>query len=431
LRQAICARLRASSAKPSFLKGPIEMSPGNEKGPSAVSAARDPDVQLGGRLDLRNIAALASRQGCPSALKIAEYFCGGGMVRLGLGDDWRVSFANDICPKKAAAYRANFGTGELVVADVAELKPADIPPVYLVWASPPCQDISLAGKQAGLAGARSRAFWPWWWLVESLAAEGRAPNIVAIENVTGLLTSRHGADIRAIFGAMSATGYCLGALVIDAALFVPQSRERVFIVAVRNDLPIPAELLRADPDPQWSPSALRKAVAGIPHVWWRLPMPPPREIMLSDLLERDARADPADLARLLELMAPRHRAKVDAAARSRGPGEVVVGAVTRHTRDQQRAEVRFGGNAKALRTAGGGSSIQTLLIIDDDGLRARKITPREAARLMGVADSYALPVNVGEAHTRIGDGVCVPVVRHLSEHLLTPLAKSFALRKAA
>src|SRR5215472_7961306 len=105
-----------------------------------------------------------------------EFFAGGGMVRIGLGNRWQCLFANDICPEKAASYRAVFGGRELRVGDVAALDSAALPSSpSLAWASFPCQDLSLAGAGAGLAGARSGTFKSFWKLICSLAAEDRAP----------------------------------------------------------------------------------------------------------------------------------------------------------------------------------------------------------------------------------------------------------------
>src|ERR1700761_4440071 len=102
-----------------------------------------------------------------------EFFCGGGMARLGLGPRWRCTFANDICAKKAASYSAVFGPTELRVCDVAALTAVDLPGCPdLVWASFPCQDLSLAGAGRGLSGERSGAFKPFWKLMLALAAEG-------------------------------------------------------------------------------------------------------------------------------------------------------------------------------------------------------------------------------------------------------------------
>ena len=85
-----------------------------------------------------------------------EFFAGGGMARMGLGPRWECAFANEWCPRKAAAYRACFGDSALRVCDVADLTPQDLPGTpALVWASFPCQDLSLAGNGAGLRGDRS------------------------------------------------------------------------------------------------------------------------------------------------------------------------------------------------------------------------------------------------------------------------------------
>jgi DNA (cytosine-5)-methyltransferase 1 len=99
---------------------------------------------------------------------------------------------------------------------------------------------------------------------------------------------------------------------------------------------------------------------------------------------------------------------------------------------RQRLEARFDGLAGCVRTPGGGSSRQFILAIDRGEVRARLMTAREAARLMGLPDSFPLPVAETQALQVIGDGVCVPVARWLGDHLLAPLASlSIAAAKAA
>jgi DNA (cytosine-5)-methyltransferase 1 len=128
-----------------------------------------------------------------------ELFAGSGMVRAGLGDSWGCLFANDFDDKKAASYRQNWGGEELVVGDVGTLSTSDLPgQADLAWASFPCQDLSLAGKGAGLKGQRSGTFWPFWNLIRELRAEGRRPNTVVLENVCGALTSHKGEDFRSL-----------------------------------------------------------------------------------------------------------------------------------------------------------------------------------------------------------------------------------------
>ncbi len=357
-----------------------------------------------------------------------EFFAGGGMARAGLGPGWDCLFANDIDPKKAASYAENWGAEAFRLGDVTALSPADIPGrAALAWGSFPCQDLSLAGAGKGLGGARSGTYFAFWRLLAGLAAEGRAPALVAVENVAGALTARGGADFAAILDAFVANGYRAGALMIDAASFLPQSRPRLFVVGAREGVSLP---LAKAPGP-FHPPALLRAVEALPeslraaHLLLRLPEPPRRNLTLSGIVEEGAGGwlPEPKTARLLSLMAPRHRAAVEAA---QAVGRTVHGCVFRRTRPvagggkAQRAEVRFDGLAGCLRTPGGGSSRQFLIEVDGASVRARLMTAREAARLMGLPEDYILPARLNAALHLAGDGVAPPVVRWLAAHLFEP-----------
>lgn len=364
-----------------------------------------------------------------------EFFAGGGMARAGLGPTWRCLFANDVDAKKAAAYRANWGDDAFRLGDVRALSTRDLPGrADLVWGSFPCQDLSLAGAGAGLNGARSGTFHPFWALIEGLIAEGRAPRLVAVENVCGTLTSRGGRDFEAICLTFARAGYRFGPLVINADMFTPQSRPRLFVIGALDGVAVPPHLLAAGPGGPFHPRGLRRAaealseVARAQLVWWRLPEPAPRRLGLADVIESRpegvAWASAEETRRLLSLMSPVNLAKVEAA---KGAGRVVVGTVYRRTRTEadgrrtQRAEVRFDDVAGCLRTPAGGSSRQTLLVVDGPAVRARLISARETARLMGLDDGYVLPARYNEAYHLTGDGVAAPVVAHLARRLFEPI----------
>ncbi len=364
-----------------------------------------------------------------------EFFAGGGMARVGLGEGWTPLFANDFDPLKARTYAANFGADHLKVADIWDLTPADLPGrADLAWASSPCQDLSLAGRRMGLAGARSSAFWGFWRLMQGLDTERRAPRCIVIENVTGLLTSHGGADFTALCQAMNDLGYDVGAVEMDAQSFTPQSRPRLFIVAERRgDRPRPTAHLRATgPAPPFHTARLLAAYERLPPplkttwIWWAMAAPPTRNATLESVLEPDDQVDwwsQAERDRLLDALGPPHRDRLRALEAS---GERHVGAVYRRMRVEagvrvQRAEVRFDGLAGCLRTPGGGSSRQFLLRVEGNALRARQLTAREGARLMGLPDSYILPHGPTAAFHVIGDGVAPPAVRHLAVQLLEPL----------
>ncbi|KQS84803.1 DNA cytosine methyltransferase [Rhizobium sp. Leaf383] len=364
-----------------------------------------------------------------------EFFAGAGMARAGLGDGWQCVFANDFDRKKGATYQDNWGKGELVVDNIRALGIEQLPgSADLAWGSFPCQDLSLAGGGAGLKGERSGTFFPFWDIMSALQADGRAPRIIALENVTGALTSHGGADFKAICETFHEHGYRYGAVVVDAALFVPQSRPRLFVVGVRNDVEIDPELLSRGPSLPFHTKGLQHAVSKLEPeekeglVWWYLPSVPMRTRTFADLIEEAPTSvewhTPEQTANLLASMSPINLAKVEAAKRS---GCRIVGGIYKRTRPvadgrSVQAEVRFDDVAGCLRTPAGGSSRQTIIVIDGDIVRSRLISSRETARLMGLPDTYRLPTGYNEAYHLMGDGVAVPVVRFIARHLLEPLA---------
>lgn len=374
-----------------------------------------------------------------------EFFAGGGMARAGLGDQWTCAFANDIDHKKAASYRANWGGDDLSLNDVGVLTTKDLPGCAdLAWASFPCQDLSLAGAGAGLKGQRSGTFWPFWALMRGLKAEGREPRIIVLENVCGALNSHGGKDFAAIGSALSAAGYKFGAIVVDAIHFLPQSRPRLFFIAVQAGTRIPSGLIVSEPDPVWHSEALIQAKrqlsarAAAKWIWWTLPIPSPRTSVFSDLIEEKPQGvtwhTPEQTAKILGMMSAINLQKVEDAKKT---GQVVVGGVYKRTRiDEngnkvQRAEVRFDDVAGCLRTPSGGSSRQLILVVKGKKIHSRLLSPREAARLMGLPDSYALPKNYNEAYHLAGDGVAVPVVRYLAANLLEHILATVDVMAAA
>jgi DNA (cytosine-5)-methyltransferase 1 len=124
-------------------------------------------------------------------------------------------------------------TGEQLIAS------GFTPSTGIITGGFPCQDLSVAGKRAGLAGERSGLFWEIARLVEETQTE-----YFIIENVPGLLSSNAGKDFGVVIGTMADLGYSLGWRVLDAQHFgVPQRRRRVFIVGRRDPQSSVAEIL--------------------------------------------------------------------------------------------------------------------------------------------------------------------------------------------
>jgi DNA (cytosine-5)-methyltransferase 1 len=166
---------------------------------------------------------------------VAEFFAGIGLMRLGLEQaGWKTVWANDIEEDKMKMYRGHFTDDEAYfhLGDVHELAPNDIPSVALATASFPCNDLSLAGARRGLAGQHSGAFWGF---VNALKGmRNRRPPLVMLENVAGFLASHDGNDFRDACLALNDLGYAVDAVNIDASLFVPQSRQRLFLIGKRR-----------------------------------------------------------------------------------------------------------------------------------------------------------------------------------------------------
>jgi DNA (cytosine-5)-methyltransferase 1 len=276
-----------------------------------------------------------------------------------------------------------------------------------------------------------------------LIEEGRAPRVMVLENVCGALTSHEGKDFVAIADAVAEAGYKFGAIVVDAAEFVPHSRPRLFIIAVSQNITIPDELTSEFSDPKRHTKALIaahgriKGLARDKWVWWKTPKPPKRKKDFVDLIEDEPESvkwhTKDETARLLNMMSAVNRRKVEEAKKD---GKLHVGAIYKRTRLEngnkvQRAEVRFDNVAGCLRTSTGGSSRQLILVVKGNEVSSRLISSRETARLMGLPETYILPKNYNEAYHLTGDGVVVPVVRYLAESILEPVLDAVSLKKRA
>ena len=361
------------------------------------------------------------------------------MARAGLGDGWQCLFANDVDPVKAETYRANWGDDHFQEGDVHALTAADLPrpehggAVDLAWASSPCQDFSLAGLRKGLAGTRSSAFWGFWSLMKGLNAEARAPRMIVIENVVGLLSSHGGADFTALCQALADEGYRFGALEIDAARFVPQSRPRLFVVATRE--PATGGAPNQAAHGRRIMAAYERLPDGLKARWSSIRIDHPHRPN-SDLLSQLDGSElvdwhtPEESSRLLSHLGPLHVERLRLARR-----QGAVGTLYRRTRVEdgkrvQRSELRFDGVAGCLRTPGGGSSRQFVVSAEANRVRTRLLTAREGARLMGLADDYRLPKGDTAALHVVGDGVVVPVVRALAQQVLESLLGGLGLAAA-
>ena len=244
------------------------------------------------------------------------------------------------------------------------------------------------------------------------------------ENVVGLVSASGGDHYRSLHRALADRGYQVGAVVLNAVHWVPQSRPRIFVVAVREGIEIAD--LRSD-TPIWcEPAPVVRAAQGLEDfVWWRIPKPSAQQVRLDHCIDFETPCDSPDIAaHNLSLIPERHR---DRMASPELQDTRVFPGYKRTRNGQQVLELRFDGVAGCLRTPEGGSSRQHLVLPTNGTLKTRLLTVREAARLMGAPPDYQIPGTYNDGYRALGDAVAVPPVRHLVEHLLAPLAERTAL----
>lgn len=374
-----------------------------------------------------------------------EFFAGIGLIREGLSNSgWECAYANDIDPQKKLLYEARFGQEHFHLEDVREteqvLSQIAVDPT-LATASFPCTDLSLAGNGRGFAGQHSSTYFAF---TDVLAKLGRhQPKLVMLENVSGLLTSHQGQDFNRAVTKLAELGYYVDCFMIDAKEFVPQSRLRVFVVGVHQNVIDRCQVVHWHGSPpaaveasrsQLRPARLLKLMQGInlPTGWISTVIEGPSRTAgpLADMIDRDDEQswwDEHQTQEHLETLNPTHRAAVEQRLSDRS--KIHVGTGFRRTRNGVvRLELRFDDVAGCLRVPRGGSARQIVVVIDEGRLRMRWMSPREYARLQGTPD-YPLVGTPYQQMTGFGDAVCVPVIRWIDEHVLSPLHQAIQCRQ--
>lgn len=254
--------------------------------------------------------------------------------------------------------------------------------------------------------------WEWLRVLDEMPVK---PRILLVENVSGLISAGGGDNYRKLHMALNGGGYDCGAIMLDASHFLPQSRPRIFVIAVQHGRHIPEELIGSGPCWLHNKAAeeLGKSLPG--WIWWRAEKPPRRHTVLKDIIEQDAPFDKDDVIRLIP---ERHKTMLD-------KHDTVYATGYRRTRHgRQQLELRFDGVAGCLRTPEGGSSKQFLVVKKNGEVHARLLTVREAARLMGAPDSFILPGTYNDGYRAMGDAVALPVARFIGEKFLIKLAEA-------
>lgn len=360
--------------------------------------------------------------------KALEFFAGIGLARLGLERaGFSVSWANDFEPTKYAMYENHFGSSPqhaFTLGDIGEINSSELPAnSSLAWASSPCTDLSLAGGRAGLNGSASGTFWHYIRILRDLGDQ--RPPVAVLENVTGLATSHGGDDLTAAIRAFNSLGYSVDVLAIDGRRFVPQSRPRLFLIAV-TDPPENSGDVVSPLRPGW----LDWVHADPTLITHRFSLPPVPELLnaglsnlVEDLNDDDERWWEADrVAAFVDSMSEIQRDRIALLQKQDAP--TFRTAYRRTRKGVATWEVRPDDISGCLRTARGGSSKQAVVKVDAGIVRVRWMTATEYARLMGAGEYNLSSIRPNQALFGFGDAVAVPVVAWLGSNYLMPLIRS-------
>jgi DNA (cytosine-5)-methyltransferase 1 len=312
-----------------------------------------------------------------------------------------------------------------IFEDVSKLKKEDInEQVDVICGGFPCQDISFAGKGAGLAGERSGLWWEFHRIVDAVR-----PRAVLVENVEGLLSSNGGRDMGAILDALVELGYGVAWRVLDAQHFgVPQRRRRVFLLALtggRTGTRRAAQVLALATSSAGDPQTRNVTRAGTARrVVGSLGTPRGGGHGLSAEMAAGGQLVPTTVS---TLQAPKGRGwRVD--AEGAAGGQIVPYSVT--------PEGGQGADLRATEVATS-PSLTTLSQTEgyDRGLRlasangVRRLTPRECERLMGWPDDHTrytadgTQVADSRRYAMCGNGVVAPVATWIGQRLAHELAR--------
>jgi len=308
--------------------------------------------------------------------RFIDLFCGIGGMRLGFEAAGGVCvFSSDWDKHANHTYEVNFG--ERPFGDIRSVPSIRIPQHEILVAGFPCQPFSISGvvKKASLGkphGFKDKTQGTLFFEVARIISDMR-PEAFVLENVKNLVGHDKGRTFRTIHDTLAdELGYDVHFKVLDAKPYVPQNRERIFIVGFKNPRPFTFPVPPARPWPQFRDVLDRRV---------------PSKYVLTD-----------HLWDYLQRYAEKHRAAGNGFGFGLTPRDGYARTLSaRYYKD--------------------GSEI----LVPRSRGNPRRLTPRECARLMGFPETFKIPVSDTQAYKQFGNSVVVPVVEHLAKAVMTSL----------
>ena len=318
------------------------------------------------------------KAGSRPRFRFIDLFAGIGGIRMGLERaGGRCVYTVEIDKFAVQTYEANFSQVE--GRDIRVVAVSEIPEYEVLAAGFPCQPFSLAGVTKKLSLGRQHGFDEeksgnlFFEILRLIDEADSAPPVLFLENVKHLTRHDDGRTFTIIMNSLEDRGYNLSWKVVDAKAWVPQHRERTYIIGLNRDV-----------------------YGDLTFEFPAAPAPPAPS--LNSILEQSGVPEKYTLSEhlwsYLQEYARKHR------ARGNGFGYGLVDG----TKTSRTLSARYHKD---------GSEI----LIDFGAEQPRRLTPRECARLMGYPDSFKIPVSDTQAYRQFGNSVVVPVIEHLARAL--------------
>lgn len=313
--------------------------------------------------------------------KVAGLFGGVGGIELGFDQaDFDVIFANELDEKAAITYRENH-EHELLVDDIHNVQPEQLPDIDVLTGGFPCQAFSVAGYRKGFEDDRGNLFF------EILRiAIAKQPRILFLENVKNLVGHDNGNTFRVIKEALNENGYLVKDKVMNGSEYgnIPQNRERIYIVAFKNEKDYEKFNF---PDP----IALTKK--------------------LQDVIDFDTKVDEkfyysADKCVFYDQLV-----------------DVINSKNTIYQWRRKYVRENKSGVVPTLTANMGTGGHNVPLIYTDNGIR--KLTPKECFNVQGYPADFKLP-ELANSHLykQAGNSVVVPVIQRIAENIKAAMLKT-------
>jgi len=318
--------------------------------------------------------------------KSIDLFAGIGGIRLGFDlafkDKIETVFISEWDEKAQETYRANFDDDIEIMGDITKIDEKDIPEHDILLAGFPCQAFSLAGQKKGFEDARGTLFFD-----VARIVKFHQPKVVFAENVKNLVNHDRGRTFKVIKEILTDLGYTVFYKVLNSKDFgVPQNRERIYIVAFRDD---------------------------IAPFNFNFPEKTDDTKVIADIIEDEETSSKYYLSTVYLDSLRKHRKRHEAKGNGFGyevrDHDSIAGAIVCGGMGRERnliVDKRLTDFTPVTHIKG-----------EVNKEYIRRMTPREWARLQGFPDNFKLVVADTHLYKQFGNSVTVPVIEAIAEQI--------------